>query len=61
MLVGAAVLLAWLAGFAAAGSRAATQRRIWPDLRVAVFHMTEDACPGLALQVIGFAVLLFLR
>jgi hypothetical protein len=67
MLVGVAVLLAWLAGFAGAGSRsrAAPRSRTWPDLGVAVFHMTEDPLgilrAGLALQLTGFAVLLFLR
>jgi hypothetical protein len=64
ILVGAAVLLAWVAGFAGAGwgSRVTPQRRTWPDLGVAVFHMTEDPLAilrvGLALQLTGFAVLL---
>jgi hypothetical protein len=66
MLVGAAVLLAWLVGFAGAGSRssATPRRRSWPDLAVAVLHVTEDPLgivrAGLALQLTGFAVLLFL-
>jgi hypothetical protein len=63
-LVGAAVLLAWVAGFAGAGwgSRVTPRRRTWPDLGVALFHMTEDPLAilriGLALQLTGFAVLL---
>jgi hypothetical protein len=67
MLVGAAVLLAWLVGFAGAASRSSARRRrrSWPDLAVAVLHMTEDPLgilrAGLALQLTGFAVLLFLR
>ena len=65
MLVGAAVLLAWLAGFAGASSRSRTERRTWPDLGVAVSHMTRDPLgilrAGLALQLAGFAVLVFLR
>jgi hypothetical protein len=67
MLVGAAVLLAWLAGFAGAGSRsrATPHRRTWPDLGAAVLQMSADPLAilraGLALQLIGFAVLLFLR
>jgi hypothetical protein len=56
-----------LIGFAGPGgqSRAAPERRTWPDLGVAVFNMTDDplgilrAC--LALQLTGFAVLSFLR
>jgi len=52
-----------LIGFAGPGgqSRAAPERRTWPDLGVAVFNMTDDplgilrAC--LALQLTGFAVL----
>src|SRR3954469_19191826 len=44
MLVGAAVLLAWLPGFAgtASGSPARARRRTWPELAVAVSHMTAD-------------------
>ena len=65
MLVGAAVVLAWLAGFAGAGSRPGARRRTWPDLGVAVLHVTEDPLgilrAGLALQLTGFAVLVFLR
>jgi hypothetical protein len=67
MLVGAAVLLAWLAGFAgtASGSPAGPRRRTWPELGVAVSHMTADPLgilrAGLALQLTGFAVLVFLR
>jgi hypothetical protein len=63
----AAVLRAWLVGFAgaASGSSARRRRRTWPDLAVAVLHMTEDPLgilrAGLALQLTGFAVLLFLR
>jgi hypothetical protein len=61
------VLLALLAGFAGPGgeSRAAPERRTWPDLGVAVFNMTDDPLgilrAGLALQLTGFAVLSFLR
>ena len=64
MLVGAAVLLAWLVGFAGAASGSSAKRR-WPDLAAAVLHMAEDPLgilrAGLALQITGFAVLVFLR
>jgi hypothetical protein len=67
MLIGAAVLLAWLAGFAgtASSSPAGPQRRTWPELGVAVSHMTAGPLgilrAGRALQLTGFAVLMFLR
>lgn len=50
MLVGAAALLAWLAGFAgtASGSPAGPQRRRWPELGVAVSHMTAGPLSGRA-------------
>jgi hypothetical protein len=63
----AAVLLAWLAGFAgtASGSPARPRRRTWPELGVAVSHMTADPLgilrAGLAMPLTGFAVLVFLR
>jgi hypothetical protein len=64
-LVGAAVLLAWLTGVAGAGSRPRSPTRTRPDLGVALLH--RAAAPlgilraGLAVQLAGFAVLVFLR
>lgn len=65
--MGAAVLLAWVAGFAGTGSpsHATSQRRTWLALGVAVFHMTADPLgilrTGLTLQLAAFAALVLLR
>ena len=69
LLVGAAVLLAWLAGIAGAGWRRTAlpprHTRTLPELGVALLHLTDDPLgilrAGLALQLTGFAVLVFLR
>jgi hypothetical protein len=69
MLVGAAVLLAWLAGFIGVAwrTRASAPRanRTWPELCGAVLHLTNDPLgilrAGLVLQLTGFAVLVLVR
>lgn len=69
LLVGTAVLLAWLAGVTGHGwrsdSQAQSATRTWPELRGAVLHFTEDPLgilrAGMALQLIGFAVLVLVR
>lgn len=69
LLVGVAVLLAWLAGFVGAGWRRAAPppqpTRTLPELGVALFRLTDDPLGilrvGLALQLTGFAVLVIVR
>jgi hypothetical protein len=66
MLIGVAVLLAWLTGLVGAGSRRVAARgRTWVDLGASVVHATDDPLAilrlGLAVQVTGFAVLVILR
>ena len=69
MLIGAAVLLAWLAGIAGPAWRSTGPKpraqRTWPELRGAALHMTDDPVAilraGMALQLIGFAVLVLVR
>ena len=68
MLIGIAVLLAWLAGVAGAGSEGAPAHgrgRTWVELAVAVARSRDDPLAilrlGLAVQVTGFAVLVLLR
>src|SRR4051794_10246886 len=69
LLVGAAVLLAWLAGFVGAGWHRTASRprptRTLPELGVALLRLTDDPLgilrAGLALQLTGFAVLVIVR
>jgi|SRR3954447_694279 len=69
VLVGAAVLLAWLAGVTGVGwpSNAPARRagRTRPEWRGAVLHLTDDPLGilrvGMALQLTGFAVLVLVR
>jgi hypothetical protein len=69
MLVGGAVLLAWLAGITGARWRPTASprpgRRTWPELCGPVLHLTDDPLgilrAGLALQIAGFAVLVIVR
>jgi hypothetical protein len=69
VLVGAAVLLAWLAGITGVGwpSDPTGRRadRSWPEWRAAVPHLTNDPLGilriGMALQLTGFAVLVLVR
>jgi hypothetical protein len=69
ILVGVAVLLAWLTGIVGVGWRrmtpSARPTRSWPDLRGAVLHLIDDPLgilrAGLALQLTGFAVLVIVR
>jgi hypothetical protein len=65
VLVGVAILLAWLAGVIGVGwppnPRARNAARTWPEWCEAVLHLTDDPLGilrvGMALQVTGFAVL----
>jgi hypothetical protein len=66
MLVGAAVLLAWLTGVAGAvRPGAAGRRRSWPELGAAVLRLADDPLgilgAGVALQLIGFVLLVAVR
>src|SRR5918911_4663194 len=69
ILVGGAILLAWLAGVIGVGwppnPRARNAARTWPEWREAVLHLTDDPLGilrvGMALQVAGFAVLVIVR
>lgn len=69
VLVGAAVLLAWLAGVTGVGwpskAPARPARRTWPELCGAVLHLTDHSLgilrAGMALQLAGFAVLVLVR
>jgi hypothetical protein len=69
VLVGAAVLLAWLAGVTAVewtwNAPARRADRTWPDWRGAVLHLTDDPLGilrvGMALQVTGFAALVLVH
>jgi len=69
MLVGAAVLLAWLAGLAGVGwpskTAARPAGRAWPEMCGAVLHLTDDPLGilrvGMALQLTGFVVLVLVR
>jgi hypothetical protein len=69
VLVGAAVLLAWLGGVTSAGwpSHALTPsaKPTWPDLRRALRHVSDDPLgivrAGMTLQLTGFAVLVLVR
>jgi hypothetical protein len=67
MLIGIAILLAWVTGVAGAGSGAAAapaRGRTWLELGAAVARATDDPLGilrlGLAVQVSGFAVLVLL-
>lgn len=67
VLVGVAVMLAWLTGVVGA-SRHPTEptvhRRSWPEFRVAVLRLADDPLvilrAGLTMQLIGFTVLVVL-
>src|SRR3954451_24115167 len=69
ILVGVAVLLAWLTGVAGAGWRRTAPplrpTRSWPELCGAVLHLSDDPLgilrAGLALQLTGFALLVIVR
>ena len=69
ILVGGAILLAWLAGVIGVGwppnARARKAARTWPDWWEAVLHLTDDPLGilrvGMALQVTGFAVLVLVH
>ena len=69
LLVGAAVLLAWLAGVVGAGWRRTAppprHTRTLPALGVALLRLADDPLgilrAGLALQLTGFAVLVIIR
>jgi hypothetical protein len=69
ILVGAAVLLAWLAGLLGAGwppaATAPVRKRRWPDVSAAVLHVTDDPLAilrvGLVVQLTGFAALVIVR
>lgn len=69
VLVGPAVLLAWLAGLIGVGWPSKTPvrsaRRTWPELCEAVLHLTDHPLgilrAGMALQLTGFAVLVLIR
>jgi hypothetical protein len=69
MLVGVAVLLAWLTGIVGVGWGRMTPSpppmRSWPDLCGTGLHLTDDPLGilrvGLALQLTGFAVLVIVR
>jgi hypothetical protein len=68
VLIGAAVLLAWLAGVTGVGWPAPPQpraNRTWPQLCGAVMHLADDPLGilriGMALQLTGFAVLVLMR
>src|SRR4051794_22696349 len=67
ILVGVAVLLAWLTGVAGAAWRRTALRptRSWPELYGAVLHLSDDPLgilrAGLALELAGFALLVIVR
>jgi hypothetical protein len=68
MLVGIAVLVAWLAGVAGAAwrpPRARPRRRSWPQLGVAIVGLSDDPLAilrlGIIVQLTGFAALVILR
>ena len=68
MLVGAAVLLAWLAGVTGAWrpeACAPPRRRSWPELGAAVVRLVDDPLgilrAGVALQLVGFVLLAAVR
>lgn len=68
VLVGAAVLLAWLAGFAGAGWPAMAghrRKRTWPEVGVGVLRLADDPVGilrvGLTVELIGFTALVILR
>jgi hypothetical protein len=69
VLVGVAVVLAWLAGVLGAAWRgtapAPRPTRTWPGLRIALVRFTGDPLgilrAGLALRLTGFAVLVIVR
>ena len=69
ILVGGAILLAWLAGVIGVGwppnPRARNAARTWPQWCEAVLHLTDDPLGilrvGMALQVAGFAVLVLVH
>ena len=69
LLVGVAVLLAWLAGVVGAARRRTgsppRSTRTLPELGVALLHLTDDPLgilrAGLALQLTGFAVLVIVH
>ena len=69
VLVGAAVLLAWLAGVTdvsgPSSARARRAHRTWPEWCGALLHIADDPLGilrvGMALQLTGFAVLVFVH
>ena len=69
LLIGVAVLLAWLVGVVGAArprtAPAPQSTRTLPELGVALLHLTDDPLgiirAGLALQLTGFAVLVIVR
>jgi hypothetical protein len=68
MLIGIAIVLAWLTGVAGAGSGGAARHgrgRTWVELGVAVARSKDDPLAilrlGLAVQATGCAVLVLLR
>jgi hypothetical protein len=69
LLVGVAMLLAWLAGVVGAGwgptAPPPRPTRTWPELGIAFLQLTDDPLgilrAGLALQLTGFAVLVMVR
>jgi hypothetical protein len=68
MLVGVAVVVAWLAGVAGRGWRpppTRPRRRSWPQLGVGILGLSDDPVAilrlGLAVQLSGFAALVILR
>jgi hypothetical protein len=68
MLVGVAVVVAWLAGVAGLAWRPGptrTRRRGWPQLAVAILDLSDDPLAilrlGFAVQLSGFAALVILH
>jgi len=67
MLIGVAVVVAWLAGVAGLAWRPPTRprRRSWPPLGVAIVGLSDDPLAilrlGFAVQLGGFAALVILR
>ncbi len=68
VLVGAAVLVAWLGGITGAGRTSGSSpqtTRTWRELRHALRHLTGDPLgilrAGMTLQLAGFAVLVLVR